>query len=150
MVIEFSIYAGYIDGLCLTLTTVNTGEPQALVAWGLSSCARALAGIVSRTGAKGWARRCHRSGAQGSRKPPSPRQKLWSSQARPDLFVIGVTRACPMGIAPKPPSDSEGVGQGSSLFGNHSTQGLTYLYVRISSGAPEPFMASPSVMATKG
>jgi hypothetical protein len=38
-----------------------------------------------------------------------------------------------MGIAPEPLGDPEGFGRGSSLFGNHCTQGLTYLYVRISS-----------------
>jgi len=36
------------------------------------------------------------------------------------------------------------------LFGNHWTQGLTYPYVRISSGDPEPFVASLGMMATKG
>jgi hypothetical protein len=35
------------------------------VAQGLSSCARALAGIDSRAGAKGQASRCRRLGAQG-------------------------------------------------------------------------------------
>jgi hypothetical protein len=77
------------------------GSPQASVAWGLSSCAWALAGIVSQAGAKG-AWRCHRSRAQGSGKPLSPRRKLRSSQAQPDLFA----RGCVWGIYPRVPQDS--------------------------------------------
>ena len=55
-----------------------------------------------------------------------------------------------MGIAPKPLGDPEGVGQGSSLVVNHWIRGLTYPYVRISLGAPESFVASLGMMATKG
>jgi hypothetical protein len=55
-----------------------------------------------------------------------------------------------MGIAPEPSSNPKGVGRGSSSVGNHWTRGLTYTYVRISSGAPEPFVASLGVMAMKG
>jgi hypothetical protein len=113
---------------------VTPRSPQASVAWGLSSCARALAGIISRAGAKGRAWRCLRSGAQGSGKPPSPRRRLQLSQAWLDLFARGCARACPLDIAPEPLGDPEGVGRGgSSLFGNQWTQGLTYLYGRISS-----------------
>jgi hypothetical protein len=54
-------------------------EPPGIGSPGLSSCARALASIVSQAGAKGRALRCHRLRAQGSRKPSSPRQKLRSS-----------------------------------------------------------------------
>jgi len=45
------------------------------------------------------------------------------SQAWPGLFAGGCALACPMGIASEPPSDPKGVGQGSSSFGNHWTQG---------------------------
>jgi hypothetical protein len=55
-----------------------------------------------------------------------------------------------MGIAPEPRAILEGSVEGSPLFENHWTRGLTYLYVRISLGAPEPFVASPGVMAMKG
>jgi hypothetical protein len=54
-----------------------------------------------------------------------------------------------MGIAPEPPGDPNGVGRGSSSVRNHWTQGLKYPYVRISLGAPEPFVASLGMMAMK-
>jgi hypothetical protein len=129
---------------------VVPGSPWASEAQGLSSYARALAGIVSWAGAKGQAWRCRRSRAQGLGKPSSPRRKLRSSQARLDLFARGCTQACPMDIALSPRAILKGSVEGSSLFRNHWTQDLTYIYVRISSGAPEPFVASPGVMATKG
>jgi hypothetical protein len=91
--------------------------------------------------------RCHRSRALGL---ASPKWKLWWSQARPGFFSRGCTWAYLMGIAPEPSDDPRGVGQGSSLFGSHWTQGLTYPFVRISSGAPEPFVASLGVMVMKG
>jgi hypothetical protein len=55
-----------------------------------------------------------------------------------------------IGIALEPLGDPGGVGRGSSLFMNHWTRDLTYPYVRISSGALEPFVASLSIMAMKG
>jgi hypothetical protein len=47
-------------------------KPLGIGSLGLVSYAWALADIVSRAGAKGRARRCRRSGAQGSRKPLEP------------------------------------------------------------------------------
>jgi hypothetical protein len=47
----------------------DTGSPRVSVAWGLSSCAWALASIISWAGAKGQDRRCRRSGAQGLGSP---------------------------------------------------------------------------------
>jgi hypothetical protein len=55
-----------------------------------------------------------------------------------------------MGVALEPRAILKGSIRGSSSFENYWTRGLTYLYVRISSGAPKPFMASLSVMVTKG
>jgi hypothetical protein len=47
-----------------------------------------------------------------------------------------------MGIAPEPLGDPREIGWRDSSVGNHKSRGLTYPYVRISLGAPEPFMAS--------
>jgi hypothetical protein len=51
-------------------------------------------------------------------------------------------RAYSICIALEPPGDPRGVGRGVPSVGNHCSRGLTYPYVRILSGAPEPFVAS--------
>jgi hypothetical protein len=89
----------------------NARKHRASVAWGLSSCARALASIICWAGAKGRDRDAiDQSPRLGV--PPSPRKKLQLSQAQPGLLARGRARACPMGIAPEAPGNPEGVGQG--------------------------------------
>jgi hypothetical protein len=54
-------------------------EPLGISSLGLVFFCPSLSWHLSQARAKGWARRCHRSGAQGSMKPSSPRRKMRSS-----------------------------------------------------------------------
>ena len=49
---------------------------------------------------------------QGSGKPPSPKRKLWWSQARLGFFSRGCMRAYLMGTTPETLGDPRGVGRG--------------------------------------